>query len=224
MNNAPLTKAPEDGTKVFVPSFAFKDLFFAFTWGNTQRDQHMYLRRGIVYATKEAAIAHAQAALKLGKEGIMAPAKKVAPKAAPRPTDFNLTTHASIIKALLDGKTIQMCSKPVESSGWFDLTPDQALYHIAVASPSNEYRIKPEYIMIGDVKVPKPLTDAPEHGTVLYYPDITHVELVGVMTYLRSGEYPHRLLTRGMLHLTREAAEAHAKAMIVQAAGPFGLG
>lgn len=82
-----------------------------------------------------------------------------------------------------------------------------------------DYRIPVRRIEItgpgGTYSYPEPLRVAPEKGTKAYSPS-----LVGgfhlAMYHHDSDEY---LLRAGLLHLTREAAEEHAKALILAGGG-----
>lgn len=74
--------------------------------------------------------------------------------------------------------------------------------------------VKPKTIRIGNYDVPEPLREAPEVGTYVYVLDITHIDK---WIHVPFGENPHghrRLLIKGLLHLSREAVELHAKALL----------
>lgn len=76
-----------------------------------------------------------------------------------------------------------------------------------------EYRRKPRTININRYEVPEPLRTEPSIGTTVYYPDLTIGGLV-IMTEYWNTTLKIRLLKKGLLHLTREAAEIHAKALL----------
>jgi hypothetical protein len=76
------------------------------------------------------------------------------------------------------------------------------------------YRRKPKTIRIGNYDVPEPLRVAPEKGTLVFTPDF-HTDKGILPIYYGDNKRTHSsLLTRGMLHLTKEAAELHAKAVL----------
>lgn len=78
-----------------------------------------------------------------------------------------------------------------------------------------EYRRVPfplPTIRIGDVDVPKPLRKAPLMGTDVYFPCVHEAGLVWHLPY--GDRRVARLLERGLLHLTREAAHTHAMALL----------
>lgn len=78
---------------------------------------------------------------------------------------------------------------------------------------SIEYRRKPRTININGYEVPEPLRKEPSIGTTVYYPDLTIGGLVITTEYWDTG-LKIRLLNKGLLHLTKEAAEMHAKALL----------
>lgn len=79
---------------------------------------------------------------------------------------------------------------------------------------SRKYRRKPRTIRIGNYDVPEPLRVAPEIGTVYYYPYLVGGKgLNGEMAW-DGDKYDSETLKKGKVHLTKEAAELHAKALI----------
>lgn len=82
-----------------------------------------------------------------------------------------------------------------------------------------EYRRKPRTININGHKVPEPLRVAPPLGTVVYLPGLeSHTENLNSLSIEcmpdLAGEWFKANLARGILHATREAAEAHARALL----------
>ncbi|MDE1479426.1 hypothetical protein [Xenorhabdus bovienii] len=80
--------------------------------------------------------------------------------------------------------------------------------------PDSEYRRKPRTIRIGNIEVPEPVDYRPEVDCSYYVPSI-----IGT-TYLSDSHVwincfsDHLYLDRGLIHLDRESAELHAKALI----------
>jgi len=81
---------------------------------------------------------------------------------------------------------------------------------------STPYRIKPRTIRIGDIDVPEPVREPLMNGDIYYYPSNTN----GVMSATWWGDTSDRnRLRHNMIHLTKEAAELHAKALILVSGG-----
>lgn len=81
-----------------------------------------------------------------------------------------------------------------------------------------EYRRAPRTIKIGDREVPEPLREAPLIGTIVYLPRLDPFPRLPD-SFKWSGSPEHcKVLARGILHLTRDAAIAHAEALIALSA------
>jgi hypothetical protein len=76
------------------------------------------------------------------------------------------------------------------------------------------YRRKPKTIRIGDCDVPEPLRVAPEVDTEYWVPAITYRDNTTQSFVWADDSSDRILLKRGLVHLTEEAAELHAKALI----------
>lgn len=82
-----------------------------------------------------------------------------------------------------------------------------------VWKPEQEYRRKPKTIRIGVYDVPEPMRVAPEPDTAYYVPSFMSKHWV--TDYLWEGDSADMLfLASGLAHTTRDAAEAHARAVI----------
>lgn len=57
------TVAPQNNTLVYIPSLAAESLCFVAAWGSSPDRNRLWLERGLVHLTAEAAIAHAEAIL-----------------------------------------------------------------------------------------------------------------------------------------------------------------
>ncbi len=77
---------------------------------------------------------------------------------------------------------------------------------------NSEYRLKPHTIDINGHQVPEPERESPEDGDELYIADITSNGALRLMW--TNHESDRRLLARGVLHLTKEAAESHIAALL----------
>jgi hypothetical protein len=121
-----------------------------------------------------------------------------------------LTPHpqADILIAIARGKTVQMRNALRESKIWHDEpTPFEYL-----SDDRFEWRIKPETITINGHEVPAPVRESS--------PDVEYwcVDLNSKMRAHRNDFYgdetQERCLKLGLVHLTQEAAIAHAEALL----------
>lgn len=77
---------------------------------------------------------------------------------------------------------------------------------------------RPELMQIGGESVPKPMMTPPPGEITCWHPNISGSNLADFFTW--TGDYfDIRILNRGLCHLTREAAQAHAKALIKVSGG-----
>lgn len=81
-----------------------------------------------------------------------------------------------------------------------------------------QWRIKPKTIRIGEIDVPEPVRAAPEVGCKYFYVALSAPECY-YSTSWSSDKSDNRLLSLGLIHLTREAVELHAKALILVSGG-----
>lgn len=68
-------------------------------------------------------------------------------------------------------------------------------------------------VNINGFDVPAPETVPPEEGTDFWIPFVSAEELVNCIRWAKDAEN-YRFLERGLVHLTKEAAQAHAKALL----------
>ena len=75
----------------------------------------------------------------------------------------------------------------------------------------SEYRRKPQVIRVGRHAFPKPITEAPEEGTVYWTIEARGRNGFYAERYkwLQNGEY-ESCIRQGLIHLTEEDAQAHA--------------
>ena len=78
----------------------------------------------------------------------------------------------------------------------------------------------PESIQIGGIHVPKPLMTPPPIGTPCWRVVIDDIPLADGLPW-DGCEYDKIMLNRRILHLTKENAEAHAKALIKASGGTY---
>lgn len=93
-------------------------------------------------------------------------------------------------------------------SEWEPMEPIKrgAFFH-----PEVEYRRKPLTININGIEVPEPMREKPEDGTKYYMPMCDNEVDCSVWANSMSDT---RWLNWGVCHLTREAAELHATALL----------
>ncbi|RAX25363.1 hypothetical protein DQ401_16905 [Morganella morganii] len=74
-----------------------------------------------------------------------------------------------------------------------------------------EYRLKPSFIDINGHQVPEPVREPLEDDQEYWIADIRYA--VSVFNW-ENNDADNRWLERGIIHLTKEAAEAHSVAML----------
>lgn len=79
--------------------------------------------------------------------------------------------------------------------------------------PHNKYRRKPKTININGIEVPEPVRKELEIDEIYYFPDVREDGMVDWYSW-DNDITDRRLLKAGMIHLTKEAAEIHAKALL----------
>ncbi len=77
-----------------------------------------------------------------------------------------------------------------------------------------QYRRIPRTIRIGEFDVPEPLRTAPEPGQHFYVTTILHPKQRAEGLSWRGNDTQQHWLRTGVLHLTSEAAELHARALL----------
>ncbi|HAT1527740.1 TPA: hypothetical protein PC505_001058 [Morganella morganii] len=76
----------------------------------------------------------------------------------------------------------------------------------------SEYRLKPRFIDINGHQVPEPERELPDNDDLLWIADITQPTAARLMWTGHPSDI--LMLERGILHLTKEAAEAHKSALL----------
>lgn len=124
--------------------------------------------------------------------------------------------QAEILRAIADGKTVQILNKNIPSSLWQDIDEHETLGFILEGrreGRSYELRIKPETININGHELPAPVREPLEVGTPYWQPLIGSSKLEAAWVW-RAHEVDTFLLKRGLIQLTKEAAIAHAEALL----------
>jgi len=117
--------------------------------------------------------------------------------------------YAEVLIAIANGEKIQ---HQLSSGKWVDTNATVALSEISDASyPLGKYRVKPKTININGIEVPEPLREAPPRFTEVWRLSLD--DKPEKYRYDHNCELRKYLLAAGMLHLTREAALLHSKAL-----------
>lgn len=93
-----------------------------------------------------------------------------------------------------------------EDGEWGNMSPGAALQDYL------EYRLKPRFIDINGHQVPEPVRELPDNDGYLWIADITQPTAAKLMWTSHPSDI--LMLERGILHLTKEAAEAHIAALL----------
>ena len=124
--------------------------------------------------------------------------------------------YAHVLHAIAEGREIQF--------RWPDgKIEDESIADVLIAIASGKaaspgaFLVKPLTITINGFKVPEPLREMPLDGTTVYWPDFYYTtKRSGVVGSYANTSRPDlaAMLRCGLLHLTPEAARAHAQALI----------
>lgn len=124
--------------------------------------------------------------------------------------------YANILRAIADGEEIQW---QASNGNWLNKDHGDSLIEIGqMTYVSSRYRVKQKTITINGFEVPEPLREMPPYGTKVFFPSFT-ISSSGknsdwIITSIGGNQITERLLQQGLLHLTEDAAHAHATALI----------
>ena len=124
--------------------------------------------------------------------------------------------HAEVLRAIADG--VPLDEFEVHGIGWVASTWDRAEPYSRdwIAYPGEwAIRRKPRTIKVNGFDVPEPCKDTLALGVAgsFYLADVYRVHFYsGPITW--GDDYQLSYMRRGLVHLTKEAAIAHAKAML----------
>lgn len=127
--------------------------------------------------------------------------------------------YAHILRAIAEGTTIQI-RRIADEDSWFDLPSNDVLSMIADGTYKQQgLRVKP--LIINGHHVTEPERKPPPHGAAYWLADIVSSDLSDMSEFTWQGNaVDHQWLDRGLIHLTKEAALIHAKALISLTAAP----
>jgi hypothetical protein len=119
--------------------------------------------------------------------------------------------HAALLRALADGESLDEFEARTEHV--LDWRSVAELISSVIYHPSQwEVRRKPRTININGIEVPEPCRVPPKHSQTYYLASWTD-ETVSETSW-RGFECEQRWFKRGLIHMTAEAAETHAKALL----------
>lgn len=133
-------------------------------------------------------------------------------------TTQNLTFDEAI-KAIFDGKIVEVKRYDLGThSVW---VPVSGVWCINALKnlKGEKFRIRAPTINIGGHSVPKPMTEPPENETLCYMPSLASSDLYYIVCFDGNAKSCKRWLKMGIIHPTKDAAIAHAKALIAISGG-----
>lgn len=121
--------------------------------------------------------------------------------------------HAAVLRAIADG--VPLSEFEVSHQQFADYWESAEKYSAwAFDDPESwEVRRKQQFITVNGFKVKKPVDIAPFFGDEYFIPDITSGGFFGVFGWCGCPS-DEMFLSRGLIHKTKEASIAHAKAML----------
>jgi hypothetical protein len=120
--------------------------------------------------------------------------------------------YAHIYQALANGERIERRYLSADKL-WHQMQEQEVVSQIGNGVPPDRFRIKPKTITINGHEVPEPMRVAPEYGKEYWIASLTSPMLVTVSQW-DSTQSDSSWFSRGICHSTKEAAEAHAKALL----------
>ncbi len=128
------------------------------------------------------------------------------------PKTYAITDYADILRAIADGKEVEI--QNYEGTGWVEFSTRDVLGLISHGGTQpGFFRIKPDTITINGREVPAPTRTAPRARSAYWLPDLFSPERARLRAWA-DIELEFNLLHGGLVHLTEEAARAHAEALL----------
>lgn len=132
---------------------------------------------------------------------------------------MKLLTPKEILEALEANKALEVKFAYDIDDEWIPFNRSEILVE-NILNPRNSFRLAPEKITIGDVSFPKPETKAPKSGMNYFFPSFIKPSLVDFYEWT-SDDVDYKLLRAGLIHLSKENAFAHAKALLKLSGGTY---
>lgn len=132
---------------------------------------------------------------------------------------MTVLTPQETLQAIADGKKLE--SKWYDSEKWNEYNPVEHLIAVShIFSGKFVFRPAQERITIGDVSFPKPESKSLEIGTEYWVADPAYLPYSLEYPSIWCGDNTQKeYLRRGLIHLNRENAITHAKALIKLSGG-----
>lgn len=124
-------------------------------------------------------------------------------------------TPQEAVQAFLDGLPVQLKRKT--NKDWHTINSNNKLE--IFFNDEYEFRIYHEMVTIGGISFPKPICKAPKDGVYVYITQAGCDRYCDHYKWNSDQGFLYIFLKRGLLHLTKENAVAHAKALIQLSGG-----
>lgn len=132
---------------------------------------------------------------------------------------MTILTPQEALQAIADGKKLEYKWHTEDEWHMFDPLIN-GVYLEHVMKEKNVFRLAQEMITIGDVSFPKPVSEPLTDGADYWIANPTYLHHSLVHPFTWCGDNIQRVyLSRGLIHLSRENAIAHAKALIKLSGG-----
>jgi len=130
---------------------------------------------------------------------------------------MNKLTHKEALQALLDGHTVYdavLEKKYILHDGYLYNIQDDGYYFLTDGEIDlSSLIILPKTVLINGVEVPEPLRTIPEYHETIFRVSIDCKELISEGSW-ENFDWQLRELGKGLVHSTKEAAIAHADALL----------
>lgn len=133
---------------------------------------------------------------------------------------MNLNEFSWVFQALAKGLAVQVYCTEYEE--WQDANAQEVLDCILYGNIKRQHiRVKPrwEEIALLPGRIPKPLDKVNEEGEIVWLAAPDYVECAYLVEWQSRSSILGAMLERGLLHATKEAAQAHARELIVIGGG-----
>ena len=135
----------------------------------------------------------------------------------------NLISGKEALIALANGECVEYTNSCTPS--WHELSVSGVSINEIISPKFNKFRLKPHTITINGIEVPAPeKNDDPDLELLEYDQDYWLVDLANYPEYVCAhnwkGDPPeYAWADRGLIHLSKDAALLHAKALILASGG-----
>lgn len=123
---------------------------------------------------------------------------------------MQLLTPDEVLKLIQEGKQVEV--KFGEHYDWTYVLPHKMILEELI-DPEHQFRLPQQYIFIDDIEFPKPETEKPKLLSEYYIADLSDDTYYSQAVW-HDAEWDLHYLNVGIVHLTKDNAIAHAKALI----------